>query len=130
MPENWSDWIAFIGSIGILVGGGGGIIAWFRLRDDSKKGVRQENRSDSDSLNAQAVALVETQFNYFIKPLRDELEQVKRTVTELEAQIKTHKDKYAIAIAHIITLYAWIKVHITGTDETPPPPPPALAEDV
>lgn len=130
MPENWSDWIGLIGAIGLLLFGGGGVVAWFRLRSDNKKGVRQDNRADSDSLNAQAVALVETQFNYLVKPLKDELEEVRATVETLKKEIKTTKDKYALAIAHIVLLYTWIKQHLPDGEKVPPPPPASLAEDI
>ena len=130
MPNEWSSWISVITAIGLFLFGGGGIIAWFRLRDDSKKGVRQDNRSDSDALNAQAVALVENQFNYLVKPLQDELTRVNVKVVELTAEVKSHRAKYTLAIAHIVALYAWIKHHVPGDEKVPPPPPDILAEDL
>ena len=125
----WSDWVAVVGAIGLFLFGGGGLVAWLRLRDDSKKGVRQDNRSDSDALNAQAVALVENQFNYLVKPLQDELGRVNVKVKELETEVKTRKAKYTLSIAHFVALYAWIKTHVPG-EKLPPPPPDLLAEDL
>lgn len=130
MFDSWSEWMGIVSAIGLVLFGGGGVVAWFRLRDDSKKGVRQDNRSDSDALNAQAVALVENQFNYLVKPLQEELDRVGQVVVELKAEVKSHKAKYTLAIAHIVALYAWIKQHVPGDEKVPPPPPDILAEDL
>lgn len=128
MPESLSDWIGVIAAIGMILFGGGGIVAWFKLRDDSKKGVRQENRSDSDSLNAHAVAILEVQFNYLVKPLQGELETVRAKVASLEIEVGTHRTMYRLAIGHIQTLYGWIKRHYP--DQVPPHPPTELAGDL
>lgn len=126
MPESISDWVIIIGAIGLFVFGGGGVIAWFRLRDDSRKGVRQENRSDSDALNAQAVALVETQFNYLVKPLQIELQAVRDEVARLNTEVRAHRAMYDLAVTHIRTLYNWIKKHMTAEMELSPPPAPPV----
>lgn len=130
MPETFSDWLSIATVIGMVLFGGGGVIAWFKLREDSKKGVRQENRSDSDSLNAKAVAIVEMQFNYLVKPLQSELDSVRNKVEQLQMEVASHKARYDLAIAHIRKLYAWFAAHLPGTDKVPPPPPIELAGDI
>lgn len=134
MLSEISDWLSVISVVGLILFGGGGLLAWFKYRSDRKQGVRQENRADVDSLNVRAVAMIETQFTYLVKPLKEEIEGLRLNVKDLEKEVKAHRALYQIAVTHIRALYAWISQHMPtdAIHKVPdvPPPPPELAEDL
>lgn len=132
MPSTVSDWLAFIAAAGIFLFGGGGVIAWVKQRRDSKNGIKQESRADNDSLNAQAIAIVENQFNFLVKPLTEKVERLESQVKELTTEADSQRTKYWKAVTHIRTLYAWIAKHMPAEIETTivPPPPVDLADDI
>lgn len=132
MPNGTSEWLLIVGALGMFLFGGGGVIAWLRQRRDSKDGVRQENRADIDSLNAQAIAIVENQFNFLVKPLMEKVTGLERQVEELKTLAESTRTKYWKAIAHIRTLYAYIANHMPAdVEQTKVPAPPLdLADDI
>lgn len=132
MPDEWNEWVALISGIAILIFGGGGVVAWLKQRADAKQGVRQENRSDTDSLNARAVAMLETQFNYLVKPLQDKVGGLETEIASLKEEVKTHAALYKIAVNHIKVLYNWIARHVPSElDQTEiPAPPTELVNDL
>jgi len=132
MPDEWNEWIALISGIAILIFGGGGVVAWIKQRSDARLGVRQENRSDTDSLNARAVAMLETQFNYLVKPLQDKVGGLETEVASLKEEVETHAALYKIAVKHIKVLYNWIARHMPSElDPTEiPAPPTELVNDL
>lgn len=132
MPNGFSDWLALVAGIGILLTGGGGVVAWMKQRRDAKNGIRQETRADEDSLNARAIAIVESQFTFLVKPLQEKVDELETKVKDLTTEVEAQKTKYWKAITHIRLLYSYIAKHMTNELETtPPPPPPAeLAGDI
>lgn len=132
MPESISDWVGVFAGIGMILFGGGGFLAWRKFNNDKKVGVQQENRADVDSFNARAVAMIETQFNFLVKPLQDELKRVNEKIEGLEKEVKVHKELYRLALDHIRMLYAWIASHLPPDfDKTDvPSPPKELADDL
>ena len=130
--DEWSDWIGLVAAIGMLLFGGGGVVVIFKQRADAKNGIREQNRSDIDSLNARAVAIVENQFNFLVTPLKEEVTQLKAEVKELKTEAESTRTKYWKAITHIRTLYAYIAKHMpTDVVTTPVPAPPEdLANDI
>lgn len=132
MPESISDWVGIFAAVGMILFGGGGFLAWRKFLNDKKVGVQQENRADVDSFNARAVAMIETQFNFLVKPLQDELKRVNQKIESLEKDVKLHKELYAAALGHIRLLYDWIARHLpTDFDKTDvPSPPKELADDL
>lgn len=132
MPNGVSDWLAIISVASIFLFGGGGVVAWMKQRRDSKNGVRQESRADNDSLNAQAIAIVENQFNYLVKPLTEKVDGLETKIKDLEAQVDKMTSKYWKAISFIRTLYAWIAKHMPSDVETTlvPAPPTELVDDI
>lgn len=126
MPSSLSDWIGVIAAIGMILFGGGGAAAWLKQRHDRKNGIRQENRNDIDSLNARAVAIIETQFNYLIKPLQEKLDTQTAELKRLEADVRQFSNLYQVAVGHIRSLYAWITRHMPADvlDNTEIPKPP------
>lgn len=140
MPSTVAEWVAYISAAAMLLFGGGGLASYLKQRKDSKNGVRQENRADNDSLNIRAVAMLETQFNYLVKPLEGRIVSLTLEVTALETEVKSlekevkaHRTLYLIAVDHIRTLYQWITRHIpTDVYEHTeiPKPPEAIFGDV
>lgn len=133
MPQTPAEYVAYITALGMLLLGGGGLSSYLKQRKDGKNGVRQENRADNDSLNVRAIAMLETQFNYLVKPLENriasltsEVSLLELEVKSLEKEVKAHRTLYLLAVSHISTLYSWISRHIPtdvyeGT-EIPKPP--------
>lgn len=140
MPNTLSEWIATVSTIVLLLFGGGGVAAFFKQRQDSRNGVRQENRADVEALNVRAVAMIETQFNYLVKPLQgridsqeQELGAFRVEVKNLEREVRLHRNLYLTALEHIRTLYSWILRHMPShiLDDTEiPKPPQVLKEDL
>lgn len=133
MPSTLSDWIGVIGAIAVIIFGGGGIGAYLKQRHDARNGVRQENRADVDSLNARTVAILESQFNYLVKPMQDQVSSLRTEVQDLTKEVKIHRALYLTAIEHIKTLYAWIARHIPSDIEEKteiPKPPATLVNDL
>ncbi len=133
MPESISDWIGTIAGIGMILFGGGGFLAWRKFHNDKKVGVQQETRADVDSFNARAVAMIETQFNFLVKPLQEELVRVNTKLELLQKEVQVHKDLYGAALLYIRVLYDWIARHLPKTDleeDDVPRPPPTLADDL
>lgn len=131
MPNGVSDIAVIFTAVGVLLFGGGGVVAWVKQRRDSKNGVRQENRADVDSLNARAIAIVETQVEYLIKPLTEKVKGLETDVAILRTEVQNAKTKYWKAVNHIRNMYAWIaKNHSPDIAATVPPPPAELADDI
>lgn len=131
MPDEPSEWVAWITAIAMLLFGGGGVVAWVKQRQDGKNGVRQETRADTDSLNARAVAIIDTQFTYLIEPLKNELNDLRTEVRTLKSEAKTYQTLYQISVDYIRTLYSWIARHMPPEFEQThiPPPPEELAKE-
>lgn len=123
MEAEFAGWLPWVASLGTLLLGGGGVAAWYRIRVDKKLGVSTENRADSDSLNAQAVAMIETQFTYLVKPLKEEITSLRDDVKRLKEESRIREALYRIAIRHIEDLYRWIVRHmpidVQESTETP-----------
>ena len=132
MPSGLSDWLTILAAVGIFLTGGGGVVAFLKQRRDAKNGIRQESRADVDSLNARAVAIVESQFIFLVKPLQEKVTGLEQKVELLQTEVEAQKTKYWKAVTHIRNLYAYIAKHMTSElEKTPPPPPPAeLAGDI
>lgn len=132
MPNELTSWASLISVLFLAIFGAGGLAAWIKQRSDAKNGVRQENRSDTDSLNARAVALVENQFNYLVKPLQQKVDGLEADVVRLNEEVKTHAARYQMAVKHIKVLYTWIARHMPNElDQTEIPAPPVeLAADL
>lgn len=140
LPTTPAEVVTYITALGMLLLGGGGLTSYLKQRRDSKNGVRQENRADNDSLNVRAVAMLETQFNYLVKPLESristltsEVSLLEAEVKSLEKEVKTHRTLYLLAVDHIRTLYAWIARHIpaeTYEDTEIPKPPQQIVGDL
>ena len=132
MPNELTSWTSLVSVLFLAIFGAGGLAAWIKQRSDAKNGVRQENRSDTDSLNARAVALVENQFNYLVKPLQQKVDGLEADVVRLNEEVKTHAARYQMAVKHIKVLYTWIARHMPNElDQTEIPAPPVeLAADL
>lgn len=127
------DWIAILTLVSTLLLGGGGVVAIYQARVGAKQGIREGNQKETDSLNARAIAIVETQFTFLVQPLQDKVVTLETRVQGLQTEIDTQRSKYWKAITHIRTLYSWIARHIpTDLDETTqvPAPPADLAGDI
>lgn len=129
------DSIPWLGPvITLLMGlaGGGGIVAWFRLRHDKRIGVAQQEVAEDDALAKRWQAIIETQTKVLLEPMKQELADVKAEVREVKGELETSRKKYWSAVTHIRTLYNWIARHMPdGLDHTQvPAPPAALAEDI
>lgn len=128
-----NEWATLVTGIITVAFGGGGIAALVKARSDVRNGVRDSSRQDTDSLNARAIAVVETQFNYLVKPLQDKVNGLESKVETLKVEIEDAKTKYWKAVSHIRTLYTWISRHIpVDLDESTavPAPPADLAGDI
>ena len=131
MLDEWNEWVALVSAIAVILFGTGGVVAWLRQRQDAKQGVRQENRQDTDSLNARAVAMLETQFNYLVQPLQKKVDGLEADVARLNEEVKTHAALYQMAVKHIKVLYNWIARHMPNeldTTEIPAPPAELVAD--
>lgn len=125
MPADASDWVAWITALAMLLFGGGGVAAWVKQHRDGKNGVRQETRAETDSLNARAVAIVETQFTFLVEPLRSEVESLRKELKDLKSETKTYQTLYQISVDYIRTLYSWIARHMPpDIEQTQIPAPP------
>jgi hypothetical protein len=132
MFDELSDWLALGAAVGMLLFGGGGVVAWRKQHADAKNGVRNENRADVDSLNARAVAIVETQFNFLIQPLQEEVAGLKTEVKSLRIEVESYKTMYWKAVTYIRQLTGWIARHMPMELEQTeiPTPPVELLKDI
>lgn len=133
--ESGGESIPWLGPvITLLMGlaGGGGIVAWFRLRHDKRIGVAQQEVAEDDALSNRWKAIIEAQTKSLLEPMQTRLRDVEGKVTDLEGQLGESKRKYWSAITHIRTLYNWIARHMPDDIEQTqvPAPPVALAEDI
>lgn len=132
-----AEWTALVGAVGLLLFGGGGLVAWLRHRSDNRRGVTQERRADVDSLNAHSIAIIENQVKYLVDPLKSEIDQLRKAQAEQKAELKKHQDeskryreRYYLAISVIQDLYDWITEHMPLTangNRLEPPPNPLTA---
>lgn len=127
--ESTSLWVILVPLIAAGFFGGGGLVAFLKTRDDAKKGIRQESRADVDSLNARAVAIVESQFQYLVKPLQDKVDGLDKKVEYLSKEVEVQKNRYWTAIRLIRKLYTWITVNYPDRNDVPQPSSD-LAKDI
>lgn len=117
-----------IGILTILFGAGG-VVAFYKARVDSRKGVREDSRADVDSLNARAIAISQAQFDLLVTPLKTEVGELKMEVKTLRDEVEAQKNKYWDAVTYIRAILLWISRHFP--DRTDFPQPSAdLAEDI
>lgn len=122
-------WAVAIPVIAMGVFGGGGLVAYLKNRSDAKRGIHQETRADTDALNARAIAIVESQFQYLVKPLQDKVEGLETKVATLEIEAELQRNKYWGAIRYIRKLYAWASTQPVDRG-TMPQPSEDLAKDI
>lgn len=109
--------------------GAGGIVAFYRARVDSNKGVREDSRADIDSLNARAIAISQAQFDLLVTPLKTEVGELKTEVKTLRGEVEAQKNKYWDAVSYIRAIHLWISRHFPDRTDFPQPSS-ELAEDI
>lgn len=126
------DWIIPVSTLGAILFGGGGLVAWRRLNLDRKVGIAQQEVAEDDALSKRWREIIESQTINLLQPLTLELKETKDEVKLIRQELEKSRQKYWSAISHIRTLYSWtarnLPDHLEHTEI--PPPPAALAEDL
>lgn len=127
-----------LASTGALLGSGAAILVAvagvLRNRDDHKRGVRVEDRSDVAALQARYQQILDDMDDHSIKILKErvdslteEISHVRQNLTMVEGQLSTLKHLYSVALEYITTLLHWSKERVP---EDPPGPPMSISDDL
>ena len=115
----------------IAATGTGGVVAFYRVWVDHKKGARDATMKGFqeviDSLQEEILRLKESRRDDREQAFR-EREEDRARLTRVEKQITVERDLKWLSIQHIRSLYAWIALHLPGS--APPAVPDALSEHI
>jgi len=124
-----SGWGAAITILVALAGGGGA--AWFLLRPQIKKLRAEAEKIDVDTRLVAAAAEdahLKTIVDYVVKPLREELHEVREKLTALESQVNTISRRYRMALEYVRQVLVWSRWHKDLDPPLPQAPPEILDE--
>lgn len=121
-----------ITTLGILGVGGGGA-AWFLLRPQIKKLKAEagraaveaevaEDRSDDEHLK--------TVVEYVIKPLKQELQDLRTEVVAMRAQMDAQARRYRSLLGWTRKVFAWQQMWHPNVDPPLPSLPPDIADEI
>lgn len=111
----------------VALSSGGGLVAFYRARQDKKKGVREADA-------AEATSAIDG-FRALVTDLRSEVDRLKKDraldserIDQIEKQISVERDLRWSAIQYVRILLAWVTQHVP--EEQPPAVPHDLADHV
>lgn len=125
---------AILGGVAAIITAVGGLAAWRRSHRDHVARVPATEDKSHDEQSEAWRAIIMTQTEALITPLREEIGRQGEKIEALQEQLNTSTVKYGYAISYIRTLLSWIHVHIsTHTDKevlSVPDPHQVLQDDL
>lgn len=119
------EWLNYALGAVALLGGSGGIAAFYKARQDAKQGVKQGEIDEDVAISEQWRNIIETQTKSLVDPLtgqvarlQGEVVVLQKKVTELEEQNKDHRKRELL-------LWQWADVLVAHIDAEKPPPAPS-----
>lgn len=116
---------------------GGGLIVWFKLRPEIRLLRANAKKADVDAAvaedaadDAHWAAIVKTQTEAIVQPLRQEVERQGAEIVELRKEVREIRMTYRSALAYIRTLLAWIGRQHHGYPSDLPGAPAEIAADI
>ena len=112
--------------------GSGGLVAWFKLRSDSRAGVASHELAEDQAISQNWQRIIEVQTEALIQPLQNRLQSIEVEFRELKAELEASRRKYWSAISYIRQLLLWFNRHMADDLEHTalPDPPKVLVEDL
>lgn len=89
------DWLNYAyPAVGVVLGGGG-IAAFYKARQDARKGLRETELAEDVELANQWRAIIETQTKSLLDPLTDQVAHLQASETTLRVQVRELRDEVA-----------------------------------
>lgn len=126
-PLNWL--VAVGGLVGGLFGGGG-IATYVQARTDRRKSVGEMEVSKNDAISAQWQAIVKTQTESLVAPLRESIREMEEEMDGLKGELHDSRAKYWRAVTYIRKLQTYIIRHLPEGQAKPPEPPVEIVGDI
>lgn len=129
IPSETFRW-AGAGVAGLL--GSGGLVAWFKLRSDSRAGVASHELAEDQAISQNWQRIIEIQTEALIQPLQNRLQSIEAEFGQLKMELEASRRKYWSAISYIRQLLLWFNRHMADDLERTalPDPPKVLVEDL
>lgn len=120
-----SEWLTWVfGAIGVLAGSGG-LVGWYKARQDSRLGVKRAELDEDTYLAEQWRSLIETQSKALIDPLTARVTSLTAEMTVLQGKVSALEEERKEWKTREGMLWDWADRLVLHIDrELPPPAPP------
>lgn len=123
--EPWLTWVA--AALSVIVGSGG-LVAWYKARQDSKLGLKKAELEEDTYLAEQWRSLIETQSKALIDPLTNRVAALTAEMTVLQEKVSAlEKERKDWTIREGL-LWDWADMLVLHIDRELPPPAPERPE--
>lgn len=123
--NEWLTWV--FGAIGVLAGSGG-LVGWYKARQESKLGHRKAELDEDTSLAEQWRSLIEAQSKALIDPLTARVTSLTAEMTVLQGKVSALEEERKEWKTREGLLWDWADRLVLHIDRELPPPAPERPE--
>jgi len=118
------EWLTYVVGAISLLGGGTGIAAIYKARQDAKQGIRQGEIDEDVAISEQWRNIIETQAKSIVDPLVAQVARLQGEVSVLQKEVKALKEEKNTLINRADSYEAYIDTLIQHILATVGPPVP------
>ena len=123
-----SEWLTWVfGAIGVLAGSGG-LVGWYKARQESRLGVKRAELDEDTYLAEQWRSLIETQSKALIDPLTARVTSLTAEMTVLQGKVSALEEERKEWKTREGMLWDWADMLVLHIDRELPPPAPKRPE--
>src|SRR5690554_3326723 len=122
------EWLTYVVGAISLLGGGTGIAAIYKARQDAKQGIRQGEIDEDVAISEQWRNIIETQAKSIVDPLVAQVARLQGEVSVLQKEVKALKEEKNTLINRADSYEAYIDTLIHHIDSGKGPPAPSRPE--
>lgn len=119
---NWLD--LGYGFVALLLGGGG-LVAWYKARQEAKQGIKQVEISEDVAISDQWRTIIETQTKSIVDPLVAQVARLQGDVTLLQQKVESLQQEKGELVRRADAYEDYIEVLVRHIRDELPPPEPA-----
>lgn len=118
------EWLTYVVGVISLLGGGTGIAAIYKARQDAKQGIRQGEIDEDVAISEQWRNIIETQAKSIVDPLVAQVARLQGEVSVLQKEVKALKEEKNTLINRADSYEAYIEDLVQHILTTVGPPVP------
>ena len=123
--NEWLTWV--FGAIGVLAGSGG-LVGWYKARQDSRLGMRKADLDEDTYLAEQWRSLIEAQSKALIDPLTARVTSLTAEMTVLQGKVSALEEERKDWTVREGMLWDWADMLVNHIRLQLPPPEPSKPE--